>query len=887
MTDYHDIKINPAAPITNRFELGITDRFISPGGQPHGQERLTEVFASQGVDAHRITGVFSQQPPDFLSILGLQAGALVDDRYRVEEGPLGGISGEAEIYRCVDSLTASQVVLKFYLIRIRPKQGVIEKLRGLRHPDIVSILGFGQWMDRFYEVMEYCAGGTLMDDLPVSEDDISRLLPEMVTGVQFLHDQGIIHRDIKPNNIYFRRPGRQDLVIGDFGISSLVADDKTEGVFTSSYSNYTIDYAPPELVFKGEISRKTDYYSLGITLIHALLGSSPFHGMERIAIMGALYSAPLTIPPQISAGMRLLLTGLTQHEATNRWGYSQVWQWRHGEKIMADSGLAWREGHFNLRSDPYPRCKNVKTPKELAAVLDQFDAEGDLFHGDLGKWVFPFDPKAADRIKVIVENYEDKPKLALVKLAFLLDPSLPLVLDNGRQVTSIEELIELLTSDPDLSLRQTVADALYSERLECWLEETQEVNDKAKLLASLAALRIRLNTRDLDTSITLYTEENKRGFQPDGTPRDRDTALAIFALLYTLAPQTPLVLRDGVAIDRLEDLEEAIAQAPGLETRVAELLFDGRLAEWLLAVFPERHDDLTFLQECPRRYVNDRRLAVWVLRWRIKPSIGFPFGSENAADPKKLAALIDRTAQGTALGLELLQNGWIQTWLETTGRLPDAEGFSSLVNDTAHTWRAKLESVLHLLDPALPWPKPEADLPILDVGGISGEAIKAMPLTVANAGRGYLTGLITLAGDNGITLQTADGKIEGRPITVEIQFSALGLALGSRPRALVIVQTPGGNLEVPVTFRVIAPLPGMIGRSLGWGLLWGGGLGFFRWIFGMMTPDFANKVMSSVTWEQAGKTSMVSCGIFGLVLAILLGGTGYYLVRMLNRRGND
>jgi serine/threonine protein kinase len=887
MTDNYDIKINPTAPITNCFELGITDRFLPPEGQPHGQERLTEVFAGQRVDANRITGVFSQKPPDFLSILGLQAGALVDDRYRVEEGPLGGLSGEAEIYRCLDTSTASQVVLKFYLIRIRPKQGVIEKLRGLRHPDIVSILGFGQWMDRFYEVMEYCAGGTLMDDLPVNEEDISRLLPEMVTGLQFLHDQGIVHRDIKPNNIYFRRPGRQDLVIGDFGISSLMADDKTEGVFTSSYANYTIDYAPPELVFKGEISPKTDYYSLGITLIHAFLGRSPFHGMERIAIMGALYTAPITIPPHISQEMRQFLTGLTQHETANRWGYAQVWQWRHGEKVVTDSGLPWREGQFRLGSVSYPRFENVRTPRELAAVLDQFDAVGDLFHGDIRGWVFPFDPKTADRIKIIEEDYENKPKLALVKLAFLLDPSLPLMLDNHHQVTSIEELIEILTSDPNLSLCQGIAEALYSESLECWLEETQEVNDKAQLLASLAALRIRLNIRTLDTRTTLNMEENECGFEPVGTPCNRDTALAIFALLYTLAPQTPLVLREGVSITRLEELEETIVLSPGLETKVAELLFNGRLAEWLLAVFPERQDDLIFLQECPRRFINDRGLAVWVLRWRIKPSIGFQFGTENALDPRELAALIDRNVQGTSLGLELLQNGWIQTWLETTGRLTEPESFSSLVNNTVHTWRAKLEAVLHLLDPALPWPKPEADLPVLDGGGISGEAVKTMPLTVANAGRGYLTGLITLAGDNGITLLTADGKIEGRPITVEIQFSALGLALGSRPRAVVTVQTPGGNLEVPVTFRVIAPLPGMIGRSLGWGILWGGGLGFFRWIYGVVTPNFANKVMSAVTWEQAGKTSMVSGGIFGLVLAILLGGTGYYLVRMLNRRSND
>ncbi len=845
--------------VTDRFEQGVTNRFIPSDEQSDSQESPPKVFFGRGGDPNKITQKFEQSRDDSK----LPVGTFVDDRYRVEAGPLGVQSGEAKIYRCLDSSTGDQVVLKFYLVRMRPKQGVMEKLCGLRHPDIVSILHFGLWGDRFYEVMEYCAGGTLVDDLPISEDDLRRMLPEMINGIQFLHDQGIVHRDIKPHNIYFRRPGRQDLVIGDFGISSLVAADESDGRLTSTYKTFTLHYAPPELVFNGEVSHKTDYYSLGITFIHALLGHSPFKDMVSIDVKRVAYSGTPTIPPFVSAETRQLLVGLTQREAANRWGYAQVWQWRHGKKIMTDSGLPWREGQFSRTRDSYPRCEQAKNPRELASRLDEFDAAADLFHGYIRGWVFHFDPKAADRIKFIEEDYEDKPELALAKLAFLLDPSLPLVLDNRRQATSIEDLIEFLTSAPDLSLSHALVGAFYSERLECWLEETQEVNDKEKLLGNLAALRIRLKARDMDIR------------------------LALFALLHTLAPQTPLALQDGVAITRLEDLEEAIAQSPGLETKVGELLFDGRLAEWLLAAFPERHDDFAFLQDCPRRYVNDHGLAVWVMRWRIKPSLGFPFGKESAAEPKHLAAMIDRNVRTTALGLELLQAGWIQSWLETTGRLPDVVMFSSLVNDHAQSWRARLEAVLHLLDPDLPWPTPEADRPVLNGGWVSAEADEIMPLTVTNVGRGYLTGLITLVGDNGITLQATDGKIEGRSVSVEVQFSALGLPLGSRHKAVLSVQTPGGCLNVPVTFRVRAPLAAMIGRSLGWGLVWGGGLGFFRLALGAAAPEFSNRVMSAVTWEQVntiqvGNMSMLSRGVFGFVLAVILGGTGYYLVRMFS-----
>ena len=90
-----------------------------------------------------------------MSVLQLRVGNQIADRYRVQAGPLGGISGEAEIYRCLDERTGSQVVVKLYRHNMAPKQEVLKGLLGLNHPDIVSTKDYGSWTGRFYEAMEY------------------------------------------------------------------------------------------------------------------------------------------------------------------------------------------------------------------------------------------------------------------------------------------------------------------------------------------------------------------------------------------------------------------------------------------------------------------------------------------------------------------------------------------------------------------------------------------------------------------------------------------------------------------------------------------------------------------------------------------------------------
>ena len=112
---------------------------------------------------------------------------LVDGKYEVlEETP--ALGGEADVYICRERNTNKKVVVKLYRVKIEPKSEVLGKLRRLKHADIVEIIDFGKWDERFYEVMEYLEGGSLEEAAPFLEEEIEKnILPQLFNGIKYLH----------------------------------------------------------------------------------------------------------------------------------------------------------------------------------------------------------------------------------------------------------------------------------------------------------------------------------------------------------------------------------------------------------------------------------------------------------------------------------------------------------------------------------------------------------------------------------------------------------------------------------------------------------------------------------------------------------------------------
>ena len=148
------------------------------GEEPRFTERFPEERATERFDEPRATARFEEaapgESPRQAPAGTLSPGETVDGRYRVEEGPIGDASGEAVVYRCTDLESGGDVALKHYHDKMAPKQAVVELLLSIRHRDVVAIRGWGAWGGRAYEVMDYCAGGSLAEFMPFDEEALAQ-----------------------------------------------------------------------------------------------------------------------------------------------------------------------------------------------------------------------------------------------------------------------------------------------------------------------------------------------------------------------------------------------------------------------------------------------------------------------------------------------------------------------------------------------------------------------------------------------------------------------------------------------------------------------------------------------------------------------------------------
>ena len=153
-------------------------------------------------------------------------------------------SGEAEIYLVQGQ--DDHVVLKYYFSNYKPKDEILTRLHALRRRDIMSPLDSGTYQDRFFEISEYMSGGTMDALAPLRDFTLVKKYVKLIAeALKACHDNGIIHRDIKPVNIFFRTPEREEIALGDFGISSALQAG-SDYRFTNSV-NRTTAYAAPEL----------------------------------------------------------------------------------------------------------------------------------------------------------------------------------------------------------------------------------------------------------------------------------------------------------------------------------------------------------------------------------------------------------------------------------------------------------------------------------------------------------------------------------------------------------------------------------------------------------------------------------------------------------------
>ena len=228
-------------------------------------------------------------------------GEVIGGRYELEE--LVGSGGMSSVFRAHDRLLERKVALKVMHEQYTQDEGYVERFRrearsvaSLSHPNIVTVIDRGEHEGRQFIVFEYVHGENLKHRidregaLPVQ--DAVELTLQIGRALQFAHQSGLVHRDVKPQNVLLNGDGRPKVT--DFGIARSL--DVQHGMTQTGTVLGTSDYIAPEQAQGAQVDERTDVYSLGVVLYELLAGETPFSGENFVAVAMQHINQP---PPSV------------------------------------------------------------------------------------------------------------------------------------------------------------------------------------------------------------------------------------------------------------------------------------------------------------------------------------------------------------------------------------------------------------------------------------------------------------------------------------------------------------------------------------------------------------------------------------------------------------
>jgi serine/threonine protein kinase len=189
-----------------------------------------------------------------------------------------GAGGMGVVYRALDVDLQREVALKRLRSEFAASPAVLERFRReaqlqgrLNHPNIAQLHSLVQTPDAFCIVMEFIEGVVLKDLVPLPWQQAVPILLQALSGLGYAHSQGVLHRDVKPENILIDRRGTVKVM--DFGIAHAVG---AERITREKALIGTIEYMPPERIQGGQVDNRSDIYAMGILLFEVLTGRLPY-----------------------------------------------------------------------------------------------------------------------------------------------------------------------------------------------------------------------------------------------------------------------------------------------------------------------------------------------------------------------------------------------------------------------------------------------------------------------------------------------------------------------------------------------------------------------------------------------------------------------------------
>ena len=511
-------------------------------------------------------------------------------------------SGEAQVY--LVQREGKEYVLKLYYPNFDINKKLLQLVRSFQFEMIVDLQDYGRtYVDgknRYYELMEYLKGGTLKD-VRINGDfnRFRRLTLQAAAALAYCHKNHLLHKDVKPTNYFFRDKEQQELVLGDFGISSI---QETEGKSFRTTQARTPIYAAPEMytdVIDGvvEITFAADFYSLGMTLFTLWLGESPMSSNER-AMMKQKNEGRLPRLNELPDPVKRLIQGLTSVNQNTRWGYDEVERWFKGEDVAVDiSSPFLRYQSFVVDPERNLIAENVKELVPMLIANEQL-AVHYFYSGRIVQWLEQSgNIKLATLIKDILNvRYPNDQKAGYMASCFAMEPTLKYIDVDNKECADVSDIVMTLLANQE---KYSILLLNPNDALFLWLEAREYGNV---------------------TRLRSY-------FQPDV-----DGKTSVLRMVYELDKGIPFITY--LPSSTVQD----IVRAFGYEKVREEdwhALCDGRLLSWLYS-----HADLAVcesVRHLTQGQEYSKALAYKVL-YKIAPNVGYDL--RDADTPEKIGMLL-------------------------------------------------------------------------------------------------------------------------------------------------------------------------------------------------------------------------------------------------------
>lgn len=255
----------------------------------------------------------------------IKLGMLIADRYEILEKI--GTGGMSDVYKAKDIKLNRYVAIKVLKQEFAENKNFVSKFRveaqaaaGLMHPNIVNVYDVGEEDSIHYIVMELVEGITLKKYIEkksrLSTKEAISIAIQVAMGIEAAHNNHIIHRDIKPQNIIISKEGK--VKVTDFGIAKAASSN----TITSNVMG-SVHYTSPEQARGGFSDEKSDIYSLGITLFEMLTGRVPFNGDTTVAIaikqIQDEMPSPREFVPEVPVSVERIVLKCTQKSPDRRY----------------------------------------------------------------------------------------------------------------------------------------------------------------------------------------------------------------------------------------------------------------------------------------------------------------------------------------------------------------------------------------------------------------------------------------------------------------------------------------------------------------------------------------------------------------------------------------